>query len=215
MKYTLLYKRRLPHYQPKDGVFFITFRLAFDLPMHYLQAINRYKDVLQARYEKQIEETETKVAIKKHLFAYEDQLYNQCSKNSSITDLSLTQNPGVAELVQDKILSMHNRLYYLYAFTIMPNHVHLLIKPLSLDAIPYSLSEIMKQLKGCTSRQVNMLLERSGQLWMREYWDYWVRNQQELVNIMEYMRNNPVKAGLVVNADLWPYTWINPELWER
>ena len=49
MDYTLRYKRKLPHFQPVEGVFFVTFRLAFGLPVKYLGAINRYRDVLNAR----------------------------------------------------------------------------------------------------------------------------------------------------------------------
>ncbi len=171
--------------------------------------MNRYKDVLKARYEPQDSITETKTIIKKKLFAYEDELYPKCEQ-----ELSLTGKPDAAKLLSELILSNNNELYYLYSFTIMPNHVHVLLKPGKADNRQVSVSDIMKKLKGVSARQINLLLNRSGTLWHREFWDYWVRNQQELVNIIEYIRNNPVKAGLVSKAEEWRWTWINPDLWE-
>ncbi len=209
MDYTLRYKRKLPHFQPEEGVFFVTFRLAFGLPVKYLGAINRYRDVLNARYENQDTQPETKTVIKKKLFAYEDELYPLCGSGVSLTD-----NPAVAELLCEHIQSNHNVLYYLYCYTVMPNHVHILLKPSKVDKEQVSLSDIVRSLKGGSARKINLILNRSGTLWHREYWDYWLRNQQELVNIMEYIRNNPVQAGLVSEVDYWKWTWINPDLWD-
>lgn len=209
MDYTLRYKRKLPHFQPEEGVFFVTFRLAFGLPVKYLGAINRYRDVLNARYENQDTQPETKTVIKKKLFAYEDELYPLCGSGVSLTD-----KPAVAELLCEHIQSNHNILYYLYCYTVMPNHVHILLKPGKVDNEQVSLSDIVRSLKGGSARKINSLLNRSGTLWHREYWDYWLRNQQELVNIMEYIRNNPVQAELVSEVDKWKWTWINPDLWD-
>ncbi len=209
MNYTLHYKRKLPHYQPAESVFFVTFRLNFRLPVKYLDAMNRYKDVLRARYEIQDSKTETKAIIKKKLFAYEDEIYPLCEP-----EVSLTNNPAAADLLSELFLSNHNILYYLFCYTIMSNHVHILLKPGKVDNEIASISDIMRIIKGVSARQINLLLRRSGTLWHREYWDYWVRSQQEFVNITEYIRNNPVKAGLVNKAEDWRWTWINPELWE-
>jgi putative transposase len=40
------------------------------------------------------------------------------------------------------------------------------------------------------------LLERQGTLWQREYYDHVIRDQAELARAVEYIHNNPVKAGL-------------------
>jgi len=52
-------------------------------------------------------------------------------------------------------------------------------------------------------------------LWNREYFDHWIRDQQELVNVIQYIRNNPVQAKLVTDARDWQWTWLNPELWRE
>ena len=110
---------------------------------------------------------------------------------------------------------MQQDMFYLYAFTIMPNHLHMLIRPLEREGEQIAISETIKSFKGHTARMVNQALNRQGQLWFREYHDHWIRNQQELVNVMEYIRNNPVKAGLAKDTRQWPWTWLNPDLWQE
>jgi len=51
-----------------------------------------------------------------------------------------------------------------------------------------------------------------GLLWYHEYYDYCVRTEAELIRIIEFIRLNPVKAGLVNDPGLWKWTWMNPEL---
>jgi len=50
MDYKLRYKRRLPHYQPKGGIFLITFRLNFDLPLEYRKAYQDLKKKMEIQY---------------------------------------------------------------------------------------------------------------------------------------------------------------------
>ena len=209
MQYTTYYKRKLPHFQPKKGVFFITLRQAFSLPEKYLRTLNQYRESLQIQYAKYEDTALAKAIIKKKSFAYEDDLYDKCAGEAD-----LTSSPA-AEIIRDKLLAMHNEQFYLYAFTIMPNHVHILIRPLQREGLQIDLSGIIKNIKGATARLINQAVERQGQLWFREYHDHWIRSQQELVNVIEYMRNNPVKAGLAQDPQQWQWTWLNPELWQE
>ena len=206
MQYTLLYKRKLPHYQPKDGTFFITLRLAFDIPEKYLLALNHYRETLRNNYAKSENASLAKEIIKKKAFAYEDELFDKCGNG-----IILTNNPA-AGIITDKLLEMNEDFFYLYAFTIMPNHLHMLIRPLERDGSQVGMSNIIKTFKGSTARMINLALERQGQLWFREYHDHWIRSQQELVNVIDYIRNNPVQAGLAKDARYWQWTWLNPDL---
>lgn len=67
------------------------------------------------------------------------------------------------------------------------------------------LSSIMHSLKSYTANQANKLLNRSGQFWQHESYDHWVRDEDELARIIDYIRLNPVRANLVGNAHDWPY----------
>jgi REP element-mobilizing transposase RayT len=96
--------------------------------------------------------------------------------------------------------------YELASFVVMANHVHVLLLP----KIPPS--RLMKSLKGCTAREANRLLGRTGEpFWQRESYDHWVRDEREWRRIEFYIENNPVKAGLVSGAE--EYRWSSK--WNR
>jgi len=92
--------------------------------------------------------------------------------------------------------------YQLGAFAIMANHVHVLLLP----RIPPS--RLLKSLKGYTAYEANRLLGRTGEpFWRQESYDHWVRNQEEWRRIAAYIENNPVKAGVVSQAE--DYRWAS------
>lgn len=95
----------------------------------------------------------------------------------------------------------HLRRYLLHAWVIMPNHVHLLITPQA----PFQ--QITRTLKGYTAYQANRILQRTGQpFWSEESFDHWIRSDYEFGRGAEYIKNNPVKAGFVRQAGLWPWS---------
>lgn len=102
-------------------------------------------------------------------------------------------------LVRDHIISGDGQYYKLVAFVVMPNHVHLMFAP----SAGFSLSRILKGIKGVTARQINGKRGVRGRLWQDESFDRIVRDQTELQEKLEYMLENPVKAGLTV--DSWQY----------
>lgn len=71
----------------------------------------------------------------------------------------------------------------------------------------YSLAAIMASLKGYTAREANKLLGRKGQFWQHESYDRVVRDEDELMRVLAYIIDNPVKAGLVKDANEWPWTY--------
>jgi REP element-mobilizing transposase RayT len=90
--------------------------------------------------------------------------------------------------------------YELASFVIMANHVHVLLLPLVAP------SRLLKSLKGCTAREANRLLGRTGEpFWQRESYDHWVRDEPEWRRISAYIEDNPVRAGLVSRPE--DYGW--------
>ena len=64
----------------------------------------------------------------------------------------------------------------------------------------------MQSLKGFTARDANLLLDRTGlPFWQREYYDHWLR-EGEFDRILRYIETNPVKAGLAIQAHLYPWS---------
>lgn len=90
---------------------------------------------------------------------------------------------------------------------VMPDHTHLILKPRG----DMSLSRIMKGIKGVSARRVNALRHTSGSLWQDESWDRILRDAAEFDEKLQYMIYNPVKAGLVVNGELYDGWYFNPE----
>ena len=48
----------------------------------------------------------------------------------------------------------------------------------------------------------------SGAFWQHESYDHVVRDEQELIRIVRYILNNPVKAGLVANWQDYPFLFV-------
>ena len=91
---------------------------------------------------------------------------------------------------------------------IMPNHVHTLIAPVE----GMSLSEIMYDWKSYTTHAINKALNRKGKLWMMEYFDRYIRDNDHFQKVVNYIHNNPVKAGLVADPADWRWSSASSQL---
>jgi len=49
------------------------------------------------------------------------------------------------------------------------------------------------------------VLQRAGPFWQAEWFDHWVRDDPEQSRIVDYIRQNPVKAGLVSSWEHYPW----------
>lgn len=116
--------------------------------------------------------------------------------------------PDIASIVSNSLQARDGQEYDLTAFTIMPNHVHVVLSPMCMEEGEYvSLIRIMHGLKRKTAFDANYVLGRHGAFWQSESYDHYVRDDGELERIVRYVLNNPVKAGLVESWDEWPWTY--------
>lgn len=99
---------------------------------------------------------------------------------------------GEQILVLNLIKDGDKKYYELSAVVVMPDHVHLILTPRG----NYSLSRIMKGIKGISARELNKMRNRNGSIWQGESFDRILRNEKELFEKLNYMLNNPMKAGL-------------------
>jgi REP element-mobilizing transposase RayT len=114
----------------------------------------------------------------------------------------LLRDDSIAQIVQDTLLFNHQKKYELICWCIMPNHVHTLIAPVE----GMSLSEIMYDWKSYTTHTINKALNRKGKLWMMEYFDRYIRDNDHFQKVVNYIHNNPVKAGLVADPADWRWS---------
>jgi len=90
----------------------------------------------------------------------------------------------------------------------MPEHVHLLLTPLrDANGDVFCLRDILKGIKGASARRVNQLLDCSGPVWQEESFDYVIRCWESLQQKIDYIRQNPVRRGLVKTPEEYPWLW--------
>jgi putative transposase len=90
----------------------------------------------------------------------------------------------------------------------MPDHAHLIYSPLRRDdGWSYTLPEIMKAIKGKSARLINVLLQRKGPVWQEEFFDHVLRSNDSLVDRVDDVCYNPVRAGLVTSEDEYKWIW--------
>jgi REP element-mobilizing transposase RayT len=113
------------------------------------------------------------------------------------------------DLVLQCCLRGDNYRFHLHAAVIMPEHVHLLLTPLrDTNGEMFCLSDILKGIKGASARSVNKLLQTCGPLWQEESFDHVVRSNESLAQKIEYIRQNPVRRGLVTTPEQYQWLWI-------
>jgi len=111
-------------------------------------------------------------------------------------------NPAVASMVMDAIdHRVVNGVWRVHEYVLMPNHVHFL-----LDLLSQGLRQSFRNFKRWTACRAHEILEVGPHpLWQTEWFDHWLRTAEGTEAIRDYVRQNPVKAGLVDVYTEWPY----------
>jgi REP-associated tyrosine transposase len=177
------YRRRLPHLQKADADLFITF-------------CTGARQVLPA--------------------AARDLVLQHCLREGGILGFAgacvARTCPERSRMWPSPAKSSVPRIH-LHALVVMPNHVHMLMKPLrDKDGWPFPLVDILQCFKGATAHQINKLLGTSGPVWEEESFDHVLRSDEWLQGKCEYIRQNPVEAGLVQKPEDYRWLWVNPEI---
>jgi REP element-mobilizing transposase RayT len=184
----------LPHFESAEKIQHVTFHLADSLPQTALLKLEAELKILLA--EKQ------DVERRKRVEAWIDAGHGSC----------ILQNPDIAAMVQGSLLAFDFERYRLFAWVVMPNHVHALFQPLN----GWTVAKIVASWKKYTARKIcdtknaNREIGVPGMVWHREYWDRFIRNQAHFEQAISYIHLNPVKAGLVAAAEQWRWSSAYP-----
>ena len=84
-------------------------------------------------------------------------------------------------------------------YLIMPDHMHFFVR----GGDDFKLTQWVNGLKRAISVALGATKKRP--LWQPGFFDHVLRNDESYNQKWEYVRENPVRAGLVVRADEWPY----------
>jgi type I restriction enzyme R subunit/putative DNA methylase len=129
------------------------------------------------------------------------------------------RDPRVARLTEDALLHFHGQRYELLAWCVMPNHVHVLV-----HVWKTPLWKIVQSWKHFIQTQTKRLLterrlparldsdinrnapgRRPALQWQREYWDTFMRDEEQERTAIRYIESNPLKAKLCRTPEDWAF----------
>ncbi len=179
----------LPHFDGEEAIQHVTFHLADSLSK---------ETIARLRFEvEHLPEAQRKRALTVRLQDWVDAGHGSC----------VLREPDVAAMMEGVLLFFDQQRYILFEWVVMPNHVHVLFKPLH----GWKVSKIVASWKKFSA---SMIVKRNASLrtaplsspiWHREYWDRFMRDAAHFRRAADYIRNNPVKAGLVEKAEQWKW----------
>jgi REP element-mobilizing transposase RayT len=170
------HREYLPHYDGPDAAQHIIFRLADSLPSSVMDS-----------FERLVREERTR-EIDRHLDIGHGEV--------------LLREPDAAQIVATALGHFDGLRYALHAWCVMPNHVHVVVTPMG----EHKLGEIVGGWKSFTAKEINKLLNRSGRFWAADYFDRFMRNEEQFQTTVAYVENNPVAAALCTTPQQWPFS---------
>ena len=189
------HKRNLPHIYLPNAAYFITFRIKGSLPAVKIQELLAWKEKQGVPRNK-----DEKYLLESRFF----DRYDTALDNSK--RLQYFKNPELAQIVAELIHKYDGKEYFLIAYSIMPNHVHLVILLYDASKTP---DKILHTIKRLSAYRINNKIGKKGKFWQSESYDHIVRDEDELRRIVEYTLYNPVKAGLVENWEDWKFNYLS------
>jgi len=187
---------RLPHWEKDNATYFVTFRLADSLPRTVLDRIaSERASIMQLARQQSRELTPSEQQHLKRLSSVRIEQYLDSGAGSCSLRL-----PEIAANMADTLLLFDEKRYRLFAWCVMPNHVHVVVRVFP----THQLAEVLHSWKSYTAKEGNRILRAHGAFWQREYYDHLLRDETEFERAVKYVVENPLKAGL---KD-WEWVWV-------
>ena len=200
-KYSNEIKKRygayLPHWNRTGDTYAVTFRLEDALPMEIFERLARERDkkIKQAECQEDEISEETRKEItclyREKVESYLDEGHGKCH----------LADGKIASIVQAAFKYFDGEKYNLIAWAVMPNHVHTILK----HCEGFDLPDILHSWKSYTANKANEVLGQTGKFWHVEYYDHLIRDEEDFYNQVNYILNNPAKAGL----EEWQWVGVN------
>lgn len=95
--------------------------------------------------------------------------------------------------------------FQLAGFVVMPDHLHLLVRPVLSEPVPV----LMQELKYVAGRRINAVRGSRGMLWQKGFFDRFMRTPKEFYETLDYIQQNPVRRGLVPTAEEWRWSSVS------
>jgi menaquinone-specific isochorismate synthase len=197
---TIRHRGRLPHGEKENATYFVTFRLADSLPTSVLDRIKSERESIlslarqQSRGLTASENLHLKRLSTVRIEEYLDSGAGSCS----------LRNETIAATLAETFLLFDKKGYRLFAWCIMPNHVHAVVRVFPTER----LADVQHSWKSFTAKAAHRILGRRGEFWQREYYDHLLRDEVEFERAVKYVVENPGKAGLTD----WKWVWVRGQV---
>jgi REP element-mobilizing transposase RayT len=113
-----------------------------------------------------------------------------------------TSCPELAKQAVQSLLFYHARgKLLIFAYCLMPNHLHLLVTPQG----GANLSTVLGSYESYTTRAA-WRFGVIGPLWQRSFYDHILRSSKSAPNVIAYIMNNPIKASIVECQEDWAWS---------
>ncbi len=122
----------------------------------------------------------------------------------------LNTKPYVDIVLNSLEFLRENKQIKLFAFVIMPNHLHLILKPLNVN-----ISQVMHSLKSYTSKKIIAVSQNTSlsqelitkKVWEAGFFDKNIESEKFLLEKMDYVHNNPVNKNWLLTDERSNYRY--------
>ena len=138
---------------------------------------------------------------------YQDQSPYFVTTNSFAQYPSFCDDRFARYLSKNIFLFCQEYKFTLYGYCIMPDHLHLLVKPNG----SLNISRVMCAIKSTTATDLYKAGLLQDKLWHPRFMSRIINSRQEFDNKIRYIKNNPAAQGLELKYQKLPYLYICPE----
>jgi 1-hydroxy-2-methyl-2-(E)-butenyl 4-diphosphate synthase len=181
----------LPHWRIPGATYAVTFHVKDSLPASVLTDSEWQKSLLLGRidYGKQLRDAgESPKRLCNEIRALTQSVIEP-ALHATEGPRPLA-DPAIAAMVESTLKHFDGDSYDLLAWSVMPNHLHVLLTPHQ----GHELEKIIQSWKTHSGTQANKMLGKSGTVWQEEYDDYIVQDGEDLKHQAGYILANPGKG---------------------
>ena len=172
----------LPHWELKQAVYHVCFRLHDSVPRHVLQKWEEEKQELEKKLSTNAGiMTDDEISALKHLGSERIEKYLDAGCGTCVL-----RDKRIADVVTSTLKHSDGCQYRLLAYGLMPNHVHVMMQL----GGSVELTTVVQAWKSVSSHRINGLLRRTGTLWQPDYYNRIIRSEEEFRNQLNYVYEN-------------------------